>query len=200
MDLSDIGDLSVPANWYVVDVDPATRRERAVDDVAGRVAAQPDLAPFEKTIVEALIGFGEDSEEARALSCAVLWEPSEYGPVVAYLTVLLVEAERTSASAEIEHLRTMLSARTDTDIGVRSVDSVVLPVGPAVRVRHLRESDEEGAPNVVFDVTQIWIPLLDGEAGPLNLVVSAVTPVLHAGDRVADVARRTAESVTLAGR
>jgi hypothetical protein len=66
-----------------------------------------------------------------------------------------------------------------------------------VRARYLREADEEGAPPVVFDVTQFWIPLLSRKTDPVTLIVNAVTPSLHAGDRVAEAARRTAESVLL---
>ena len=197
MDLSDIGDLSVPANWYVVDVDPATRQARAAKDVAARVASQPDLAPFEQAIVETLIGFGEDAEERSAMSCAVLWEPSPYGPIVANLTVLVCEPTATSTSDEIDAIEKMVSTSDDTDVGPKTVDTVDLPAGPAVRVRYLREADEEGAPRVVFDVTQFWIPLLARKTQPITLLVNAVTPSLHAGDRVAEAARRTAESVAL---
>jgi hypothetical protein len=197
MDLSDITDLSVPANWYVVDVDPATRRERASKDVAARVASQPELGPFEKDIVETLVGLGEDAEEKGAMSCAVLWEPSPYGPIVANLTVLVIEPSATSTPAEVDAIVNLLSASHDTDVGPRTVDTLDLPAGPAVRLRYLREADEEGAPRVVFDVTQFWIPLLDRKTQPITLLVNALTPSLHAGDRVAEAARRTAESVTL---
>ena len=197
MDLSDIGDLSVPANWYVVDVEPATRQARAAKDVAARMATEPNLEPFEQTIVEALIGFGEDAEERGAMSCAVLWEPSPYGPIVANLTVLVCEPTATSTPAELDAIVKMLSTPDDTDIGPKTVDTVDLPAGPAVRTRYVREADEEGAPRVVFDVTQFWIPLLGRKTQPITLLVNAVTPSLHAGDRVAEAARRTAESVTL---
>jgi hypothetical protein len=187
----------VSANWYVVDVDPATRRERASEDVAARVASQPELGPFEKDIVETLIGLGEDAEERGAMSCAVLWEPSPYGPTVANLTVLVCEPTATSTPAELDAIVNMLSASDDTDVGPKTVDTVDLPAGPAVRIRYLREADEEGAPRVVFDVTQFWIPLLDRKDQPITLLVNAVTPSLYAGDRVAEVAKLTAESVAL---
>lgn len=196
MDLSDL-DLSVPANWYVVDVDPAMRRERAVEDVAARVASQPELGEFEKDIVETLVGMGEDAEERGAMSCAVLWEPNPYGPIAANLTVLVCEPTATSTPAEVDAIVQMLSTSHDTDVGPRQVDIVDLPIGPAVRLRYLREADEEGAPHVVFDVTQFWIPLLARKTQPITLLVNAVTPTLHAGDRVAEAARRTAESVAL---
>jgi hypothetical protein len=197
MDLSEIADLSVPANWYVVDVDPGTRRKRASEDVAARVASQPELGEFEEDIVETLVGFGEDAEERGAMSCAVLWEPSPYGPTVANLTVLVCEPTATTTATEVDAIVNMLSASDDTDVGPKTVETVGLPVGPAVRVRYLREADEEGAPRVVFDVTQFWIPLLGRKAQPITLLVNAVTPSLYAGDRVADAARRTAESVAL---
>jgi hypothetical protein len=197
MDLSDIAGLSVPANWYVVDVDPAMRRERAYEDVATRVASQPELGAFEKEIVETLVGLGEDAEERGAMSCAVLWEPSAYGPTVANLTVLVCEPTATSTSAEIDAIVKMVSSSDDTDVGPKTVDTIDLPAGPAVRVRYLREADEEGAPRVIFDVTQFWIPLLGRKTQPITLLVNAVTPSLDAGDRVAEAARRTAESVTL---
>jgi hypothetical protein len=197
MDLSDISDISVPANWYVVEVDPTVRRERATKDVAARLASQPELGPYEETIVEALVGFGEDAEERGAMSCAVLWEPSPYGPVVANLMVLLAEPSATTLPAEVEGLIELLSTASDTDVGVRAVATIDLPAGPAVRARYLREADEEGAPRVVFDVTQFWIPLLSRKTDPVTLIVNAVTPSLHAGDRVAEAARRTAESVLL---
>ena len=196
MDLSDI-DISVPANWFVVEVDPEGRREMASKDVAARVASQPDLAPFEKNIVEGLVGFGEDAEERGAMSCAVLWETSPYGPLIANLTILLVEPSAPTVRAEVDALEEALSAVSDTDLGSRTVATVDLPVGPAVRVRYLREADEGGAPRVVFDVTQFWIPLLGRKTHPITLVVNAATPSLHAGDRVAEAARRTAESVSL---
>jgi hypothetical protein len=197
MDLSDIGDLSVPANWYVVEVDPEPRRERALKDVAARVASQPDLGPYEETIVEALVGFGEDAEERGAMSCAVLWEPSPYGPLVATLTVLLAEPRATSAPTEVETLVEMLATPNETDVGARAVSTVDLPVGPAVRARFLREADEEDAPRIVFDITQFWVPLLDRKTHPVTLIVSTATPSLHAGDRVAEAARRTAESLSV---
>lgn len=197
MDLSDIAGLSVPANWYVVDVDPAMRRKRASEDVTARVASQPELGEFEKDIVETLVGFSEDAEERGAMSCAVLWEPSPYGPTVANLTVLVCEPTAPTTPAEIDAIVEQLSTPDDTDVGPRTVDTIDLPAGPAVRLRYLREADEEGAPRVVFDVTQFWIPLLGRKAQPITLLVNTVTPSLHAGDRVAEAARRTAESVAL---
>lgn len=145
-----------------------------------------------------LLGFGEDAEQQSAMSCAGFWEPSPYGPIAGFLTVLLVEPQGMGdPAAEVEALTETLAVTRDTDVGVREVTTVDLPAGPAARVRFLQEADEEGMPRVVFDVTQFWIPLPGRKPDPFTLVVSATTPSLHAGDLIADAAELTAESLVV---
>jgi hypothetical protein len=189
-------DVSVPADWYPIGADPATRREDALREIAARTEAQPELTEYQDEIADVLVAFGADAEELGALSCAALWEPAPTGPVVANVMVFFVESLGAGdADAELDAITERLVIPTESDIGPRAVERVSLPAGPAARLRFLREAAEEGAPNVVFDQTQFWIPMSHPE--PLNLVVSATTPSLHAADRVAEAAEQIAQSVSL---
>jgi hypothetical protein len=195
MDVSGI-ELSVPADWFTIGPDAATRRESALRDIAARTESQPDLGVYQDEIADVLVAFGANAEELGALSCAALWEPTASGPVVANVMVFLVEPlTGGTADAQLDAITETLAAPAESDIGPRDVERVSLPAGPGARVRFLREADEEGVPNLVFDQTQFWIPVTHAE--PVTLVVSASTPSLHAGDRVAEAAERIALSVSV---
>lgn len=193
MDVSGI-EVSAPADWFTIGPDPATRRESALRDITARAESQPELAAYQDEIAEVLFAFGANAEELGALSCAALWEPTPSGPVVANAMVFLVEPlPGATTDDQLDAITETLAAPAESDIGPRDVDRVFLPAGSAARVRFLREAGEEGAPNLVFDQTQFWIPL-SGPDRP-TLVVSASTPTLHAGDRVAAAAEIMAASV-----
>lgn len=197
MDVDSI-DVSVPGDWYTIGGDPATRRELARRDIAARTEAHPELAKYQDEIADLLVAFGADAEEYGALSCGALWEPTPYGPVVANVMLLLAEPLGAGTpEAEVDAIAQTLAAPSEGDIGPREVTKVDLPVGPAACVRFLREADEDGAPRVVFDETQIWIPLPGLPDGPITLVVSTTTPSLDAGDRVAEAASLIAQSVAV---
>ncbi|MEW6477238.1 MAG: hypothetical protein AB1679_33715 [Actinomycetota bacterium] len=196
MDLSGLT-LSPPPGWYALDADPVTREASAVRDVAERASSVPEIAKHQAEIVQALVRFGADADEKGALFCAVLWEPEPSGPVVATLVVVEVQLEGTGdVASEIEAIKKTLAASHDTDVGPRRVDEVRLPIGPAVRARFLVRADEPGEPAVVFDSTQLWIPLRDAAGGATTLAVVATTPALHAGDLVADAAAHVAGSLS----
>jgi hypothetical protein len=191
-------DVSVPADWYAISADAATRRETALRDIAARAETQPELATYADHIADVLVAFGADAEEHGALACGALWELTPQGPVVASVMVLLVESlGQGSADAELNAIAETLASQRATDIGPREVSMMALPVGPAAQVRFLRAADEDGAPRVVFDDTQVWIPLSGPPDGPVTLVVTATTPSLDAGDRVAEAAWRIAQSVVV---
>lgn len=191
-------DVSVPTDWYAIGPDAATRRDTALRDIAARVEAQPELAKYADQIADALVAFGADAEELGALACGALWELTPKGPVVANVMVFLVEPLSLGGEdAEMAAILQTLALPRDADIGPREVSTLELPAGPAAQVRFLRAADEEGAPRVVFDDTQIWIPLPDSPDGPVTLVVNATTPSLDAGDRVAEAASLIAQSVVV---
>jgi hypothetical protein len=191
-------DVSVPADWYAIGPDAATRRETALRDIAARAETQPELAKYADQIADVLVAFGTDAEELGALACGALWELSPQGPVVANVMILLVEPlSPGGGDAEMAAILQTVALQRDTDIGTREVSTIELPAGPAAQVRFLRAAEEEGAPRVVFDDTQIWIPLPKYPDGPATLVVNATTPSLGAGDRVAEAASLIAESVVV---
>jgi hypothetical protein len=191
-------EVSVPADWYAIGGEAATRRETALRDIAARAETQPELAKYADQIADVLVAFGADAEEVGALACGALWELTPQGPVVANVMVLLVEPlSPGDTDAEVAAILETLALERDTDIGPRDVSTIELPAGPAAQVRFLRAVDEEGAPQVVFDDTQIWIPLSKTPDGPVTLVVKATTPSLEAGDRVAEAASLIAQSVVV---
>lgn len=191
-------DVSVPADWYAIGPDAATRRETALRDIAARAEIQPELTKYADQIADVLVAFGADAEELGALACGALWELTPQGPVVANVMVFLVEPlSPGDEDSEMAAVLETLSLGRDTDIGPREVSTIELPAGPAAQVRFLRAVDEEGAPRVVFDDTQIWIPLPESPDGPVTLVVSATTPSLNDADRVAEAASQVARSVVV---
>jgi len=191
-------DVSVPADWYAIGPDAATRRETALRDIAAKAETQPELTKYADQIADVLDAFGADAEELGALACGALWELTPDGPVVANVMVFLVEPPGPCTADEaVDSITESLALQRETDIGPREVNKIALPVGPAAHARFLRAANEDGAPRVVFDDTQIWIPLSGLPDGPVTLVVSATTPSLDAGDRVAEAASLVAQCVVV---
>lgn len=188
--------LELPEGWFVLEPDPAARRAALVADVEAWASEAPERMAHRDELLEILSGFGVEAEEKGALFAAVFWEPGENGPTVANLMVF--EGQRSapdSVEAEIAAALRELEQADPNDHTAREIAEVHLPIGLAARVRFLASSPadrNEGGAALVFDATQVWIPL-PGE--PPMVIISGTTPCLIAGDEIARVVDAVATSL-----
>jgi hypothetical protein len=193
--------FDVPDGWYRWD--PADPVGGASKELDARIQERPALAPVRQTLLRLLIDFWDDAADQQAVAAAALVEPAPDAALVA--SVVVVEAERDhpgDEEAEIAALLSLLRADSPFDIRPRTVDTVDLPVGRAVRLGRLARTDgaDPGETEVVVEMVQHWLPV-PGEA--TMVVLAGSSPCLHAADELAlafDSIARSVAFQTVAGR
>lgn len=96
--------LAVPPSWWEFDVDPATRAgslERLLEE---QVRDVPELRPHRTALARLLREQADTAWAAGASYCATMVEPTEDGPVVASVAVLVVPAPTTALGGGVEAL------------------------------------------------------------------------------------------------
>ena len=181
--------LAVPDRWYVRDDDPRGSEASIARQVEDRLALRPDRAVAAPVLLQLLMDSWHDAEHQGAVAAATLWEPSDDGSGAAAATLIAVMAQRAEPdddAAEITGLLELLGAASDFDLAPRSVCTVELRAGRAVRLRRLTRTEgaEPGEANLVVDTVQHWVPVPGGEA---ILVLVGSTPCLDVADELAAI-------------
>ena len=173
--------LAFPPRWYAYDPDPTSRLDSTKAAVDDRIRETPALAPARLALMDMLLGFWAEADEQGALAAAVLWEPGDPAAVAANLTVVAY-----SDAPELEALKAGAAGAPGKDVRPRDVTTVDLLAGPAVRVRALRSSGQDGSRDaeLLVDVVEHWVPV-PGHSDVLLLRGS--TPCLDVADVMADV-------------
>jgi hypothetical protein len=185
--------FAVPESWYRWDPDdPVAAASRDID---ARIAGWPELAPVRQMLLRLLIDIWDDAADQEAVAAAALVEPAPDAALVASLVV--VEARRDhpdDEDAEIAALLDLLRGDSPFDIRPRTVDSVDLPAGRAVRLVRLARTDgaEPGETEVAVEMVQHWLPV-PGEG--TMVVLAGSTPCLHVADELGEAFDTIARSV-----
>lgn len=177
--------LTVPATWWELDVDPATRESSLQDMVEQQVRDVPELREHRSALARLLREQAGAAWRSGASYCAGLVEPTEDGPVTASVVVLVVPAPlatdgRDRLALVMEPFST--SAPTGPDSTWRSLEVVEVPgAGRAARTWGVDDVElPEGAGTLRTVLMQTFVPL-PGTDRVLALTCSS--PVLPlAGD------------------
>jgi hypothetical protein len=154
--------FDVPTLWYRWDPDDAVFA--ASKDLDARIEKRPALAPVRQTLLRLLIDFWADAANQQAVAAAALVEPAPDAALVG--SVVVVEAERDhpgDEEAEIAALLDLLRADGPFDIRPRTVETVDLPAGRAVRLGRLARTDgaDPGETEVVVEMVSTGFPYLE---------------------------------------
>ncbi len=189
--------LPIPADgWYQLGLDEAARPGLIAEQYRDLVAAQP-LLDDERARAAFTGSLTVLAEHYAARGCqiaAVAWRPESGEPPRTVIEVS-VTPWRAGDGDPIATLTEQLGVDRPGDIGPRSVETVELPPGPAVRVRVIADGGEDRAGRqVVSDVVQYWLPLPDRG---LAVVAASSTAVLDEGTGTAAVLDVLVERLTV---
>ena len=175
--------IEIPEGWYIRDPDRSTREQGINEFTDAAIAADPDRADQRAEMIDRFLTFAADADDRSAIIAAMLWEPSDEVPIAA--DVRIHEAERDAPDdldQELARLVQQLSQVERGDLGPREAQIVDLPVGPAVRLRLLTQTDpDRDGSTVALDVVQHWVPVPEQ---PDLVVISGSTPNLVAADDI----------------
>lgn len=189
--------LPIPTQgWYQLGLDEAERPALIAGQYGDLVAAQPllDTERARAAFTESLTALAEHYAGQGCQIAAVAWQPESGEPPQAVLQVSVTPWQAGDRDP-IAALTEQLGGQHEGDIGPRSVETVELPPGPAVRARVIADGGEDRAGRqVVSDVVQYWLPL--PERG-LAVVAASSTAVLDAGAETAAVLDVLVERLTV---
>ena len=185
--------FDLPGAWYRWDPDDAVFA--ASKELDARIEERPTLAAVRQTLLRLLLDLWDDAADQQAVAAAALVEPAPDAALVASLVV--VEAEREhpgDEDAEVTALLDLLRGDSPFDIRPRTVDTVDLPAGRAVRLARLARTDgaEPGESEVAVEMVQHWLPV-PGET--TMIVLAGSTPCLHVAEELAEAFDTIARSV-----
>jgi hypothetical protein len=191
--------LPIPARgWYQLGLEESGRPALIAGQYDELVAARPllDTAQARAAFTESLTVLAEHYAARGCQIAAVAWQPESGGPPQAVIQVS-VTPWQAGGGDPIATLTEQLGANREGDIGPRSVETVDLPPGPAVRARVIADGGEDHAGRqVVSDVVQYWLPLPLPERG-LAVVAASSTAILDEGTETASMFDVLVERLTV---
>lgn len=183
MTASDTFDVSIgtPGNW--IPLEAYLPPDADVDALVGeRLAEVPELAPHREHLVETVESTIERARGEGVLFCAILADLTEDGtPVIANLAVATVPAPPPTDDGRTEpvglaEIEETAAAADEPDVSQRTVDSMLLPGGPAVRIARLIELPlAEDGPSLTTLSVQYFLTVPDENQ---FVVLSFTTPTV----------------------
>lgn len=169
--------VATPANWFDLDLDPATSEasvERLVEERAGDA---PEQAEVRAQMARLLRRASTDAARQGAVFASLLSDVVEGRPVAASLLVSLKADSADAASGDLKALAERLRRPTGSNQGPAEVGVVELPAASAVRVRRRTATEPEGAggERAEVETVQYFVPV---PGVPSLLVLSFSTPNL----------------------
>jgi hypothetical protein len=168
--------LSIPPNWYEVDVHPNTRNSAINALVAQRTKAVPELFAHRSTLVRALRAAARTAYSHGAVYCGVLAEG--FGSALLTGSVSVSVAEAPDGSGPVgDYLRPL--PRTGENSRWRIVEQTELPhVGRVTRTRGVEDiSLPDGTGWVRTAVLQTFVPIPETSRVALITGSSPVLPL-----------------------
>ena len=176
--------ITPPANWYLLDLDPATRDESAAKLVQARFggADDPEVEAARLEFEQLLRTVARRAQQAGVVRAALMDMVVDGVPLSASLMVVLGTAPRDedgNLAADPETVSRLLLALGDTagsaGDGGEPAEAVTLPAGPAVRVRRVARGEPTGTGGAAEPTaeTRYFVPVPDSDR---MLVLTFVTP------------------------
>jgi hypothetical protein len=172
--------IATPGNW--IPLDAFLPDDADVESLVGdRLAEVPELAPHADDLVETVTKTLSHTREEGVLFCAVLADLTDDGdPVIANLTVVTAPAppprDGQTEPAGLAEIEANVAEADEPDVSQRSVDSMLLPGGPAVRIARVVDLPlAEGGPALTTLAVQYFLTVPDEDQ---FVVLSFTTPTV----------------------
>lgn len=177
--------ITVPREWFELDVMPASRDASIKSMVYDRTRQVPELRDSRAAIVKLLREFARDAWDAGAVYCASLVEPTSDGPITASLTVTMIDSPSgPDESSGVDRLLDSLGASAAGKGLQRTVTTTTLPgVGEVARTYGVEDVALPDGRNLRCVLMQTFVPLPGGALA----LVSASSPVLWLEESLLDL-------------
>jgi hypothetical protein len=160
--------LTVPSDWFELELRPALREASIKALVHERVRGQPQLREARSGIVKLLLDYAERAWAGGARYCACFVQPTAEGPITGAVTVTLTAAPTQPGT-----------------VGPLTVDGLVAALdgiaAPAARPASVVEIDEVGPAARTYGVEDVPVP---GGGRVRSVVMQTLLPVPASTDVV----------------
>jgi hypothetical protein len=171
--------LTVPRDWYELDLMPATRDASLKALVYEQTRQVPELRAMRADIVRLVREFAVRAHEAGAVYCACFVTPTDAGPVTGSMTVTVVDPPPGPDGPELDRLLDLLSTPGGPTVAVADLKHV----GQVARTYGVEDVPLPEGGSVRSVVMQTFVPLGDGRVA----LVTASSPVLWLEESLLDL-------------
>lgn len=168
--------VATPANWFDLDLEPATSEASIERLVAQRAGDGSEQAEVRAQLVGLLRRATSDAVARGAVFASLLSDVIGGRPVAASLIVSVAADTEDAGGGDLQALVERLRRSPGSDGELAQVGVVELPAAPAVRLRRRTATEPEGdAEGAVVETVQYFVPV---PATASLLVLSFSTPNL----------------------
>jgi hypothetical protein len=171
--------LTVPRDWYEIDLLPATRDTSLQSLVYEQTRQVPELRSMRADIVRLVREFASRAHEAGAVYCACFVTPTEAGPVTGSLTVTVVDPPPGPDGPQLDLLLDLLTSPGGPTVAVAELPHV----GQVARTYGIEDVPFPDGGSVRSVVMQTFVPLGDGRVA----LVTGSSPVLWLEESLLDL-------------
>jgi hypothetical protein len=171
--------ITVPGNWFEIDVHPDTRNAAINTLVTERVRQVPELRAHRAALVRALRSAARNAHANGAAYCGAMVEGFDAAVMTASITVSIVRVPGFETGADMIRSQLTEIPRRNDDSPWRSVEQADLPdIGPVPRTRGVEDlTAPEGAGWIRSVVMQTFVPF-PGPAPERLALIAGTSPIL----------------------
>ena len=155
-------DMGLPPTWFSLTCDIGVDREDVPEQVAERIARQPELAPSRVGLIQTLLDWSATAADLGAVCAAMRWDrDATFGVGVATFVAQLDERDPGPVDTELSRLGVLVARRHPDDEYPPRVAEVELATGRAVRMEAVRQppAEEDGRTHPLQLIVRYWVPL-----------------------------------------
>ena len=175
--------LTIPRDWFEVDLRPASRDASIRALVYDRAREVPELRAMRPDLVRLLREYAVRAREAGAVYCGCFVRPTEAGPVTGSLTVTVIDPPPGPGDGPaMERLLDTLSG-PDAATAVTVTVAVLPEVGEVARTYGIEDVPMPDGGSVRCVVMQTFVPFGSGKLA----LVTGSSPVLWLEESLLDL-------------
>jgi hypothetical protein len=180
--------ITVPSNWFEIDVHPDTRNAAINTLVTHRVRQVPELLEHRAALVRALRAAARNAHANGAAFCAAMVEGFDAAVMTASITVSIVRLPDMAAGAgAIQDQLTGIPRRSEDSVWRRVEQAELADIGPVPRTRGVEDLvAPDGAGWIRSAVMQTFVPFPGPEPDRIALVVGT-SPILPLENEMFDL-------------
>ena len=184
--------IGAPANWFTVDLDPATYRRTIRTLIEERLGTGPEYEDARRELFDLIQRFTSDAIEQGAVQAFLLSDKIGERPMAASLMCTVTQ---TPGPPILDDVAAGLRRSMERQARASDVTRVELPAGSAVRVRARRTADLPGdpGPGIQVETLQYFLVIPGREA---LLLLSFSTPDIAIGDAFVELFDVIAQSLS----